>query len=124
RKSYLKPGVMLEPLINQWYAWPHLISPATAAMNMVNAHIRMMRSFIAAPDVHAAAVRNPEMRGGPFVDWPKSAVKDVGALFDKTTREQAHIIKFAEGLNLLNEMLLNEGKGPSLDPLHARMSDH
>ena len=29
----LKPNAMAEPLINQWYAWPYLISPATAASN-------------------------------------------------------------------------------------------
>ncbi|MEO6719971.1 MAG: hypothetical protein ABIN67_06455, partial [Ferruginibacter sp.] len=33
---YLKPNVVLEPLVDKWYAWSHLISPATAAMNIVN----------------------------------------------------------------------------------------
>jgi hypothetical protein len=31
---YLKQNVLMEPLVDQWYAWAHLISPATAAMNI------------------------------------------------------------------------------------------
>ena len=33
-KMYLKPNVVMEPLVDNWYAWSHLISPATAAMNI------------------------------------------------------------------------------------------
>ncbi|HET6936383.1 MAG TPA: hypothetical protein VFI72_16190, partial [Candidatus Angelobacter sp.] len=31
---YLRPNVQVEPLIDHWYAWPHLIPPATAARNI------------------------------------------------------------------------------------------
>ena len=65
QKYYLKPNVQLEPLFNQWYAWAHLISPATAAMNIANSHLNIMQSFVRSPDIHAAAVKNPAMRGGP-----------------------------------------------------------
>lgn len=122
-KSYLKPSVMLEPLVNQWYAWPHLISPATAALNTVNAHLRMMRSFVSAPDIHAAAIKNPAMRGGPFVDLPRTAVNDVRALMEKTIREQAHMIEFAEAIKALNDTLVNEAKGQSLEPFYERIPD-
>ena len=122
-KYYLKPSVMLEPLVNHWYAWPHLIAPATAALNITNAHIRMMRSFISAPDIHAAAVKNPAMSGGPFVDLPRSAVKDVKALVENTVREQAHMIEFAEAVKTLNDILLNEAKGQSLEPFYERIPD-
>ncbi|MEO0768444.1 MAG: hypothetical protein AAFY72_03270, partial [Cyanobacteria bacterium J06649_4] len=29
--GYLRPDVIAEPLINQWYAWSYLIPPATAS---------------------------------------------------------------------------------------------
>ncbi|HKX32300.1 MAG TPA: MBL fold metallo-hydrolase, partial [Blastocatellia bacterium] len=48
---YLKYNVALEPLFNQWYAWPHLIPPATAAMNMVNLHLKIMKSYVSAPEL-------------------------------------------------------------------------
>jgi hypothetical protein len=32
KKLYLKQNILAEPLFNQWYAWPLLIPPASAAM--------------------------------------------------------------------------------------------
>ena len=121
KSYYLRPDVMLEPLVNQWYAWPHLISPTTAAMHVVNGHIRMMRSFISSPDIHAAAVNNPALRGGPFVDLPRSSVGEVKALLDKTLREQVHLIEFAEGVKALNETLSSEATGQTLEPLYEKV---
>src|SRR5215216_2152733 len=67
-RVYLKQNVMVEPLFNQWYAWTHLISPATAAIYMANSHLKIMQSFISAPKIHASALKNPAMIGGPFID--------------------------------------------------------
>lgn len=53
RSVCLKPNVLAEPLFNQWYAWPYLIPPVSAAMYTANAHLKMMESFVAAPQVHA-----------------------------------------------------------------------
>jgi len=36
---YLRPNIVVEPLVDSWYAWAHLIPPATAAMN--KASVRM-----------------------------------------------------------------------------------
>ena len=66
RGLYLRPNIMLEPLVDGWYAWAHLISPATAAMNICGRHAKIMESYVKAPHVHAAAVANPDMLGGPF----------------------------------------------------------
>ena len=62
---YLKPNVLTEPLVCNWYAWTHLLQPITAGMNIVDRHLAIMKSFVQAPQVHAAAVRNPAMLGGP-----------------------------------------------------------
>lgn len=56
---FLKPNVVIEPLVMRWYAWTHLISPATAAMNAAYRHISIMESFIKAPSLHAEAIRTP-----------------------------------------------------------------
>src|SRR5262249_51873236 len=106
--QYLRPNVQLEPLVNQWYAWPHLIAPHTAAMHFANAHVKMMKSFIAAPDFHAAAVNNPAMRGGPFVDLPRSRVADVKALQEKTLKEQSNLIGLADAIKKLSDILSSE----------------
>src|SRR4051812_22054889 len=66
---YLRQNVQVEPLFDQWYAWAHLIAPATAARNVTDRHMKIMDSYISAPQVHAAAVKNPKMLGGPFIDY-------------------------------------------------------
>jgi Diiron non-heme beta-hydroxylase N-terminal domain len=72
-KLYLKPNVVMELLIDQRYAWAHLIAPATAAMNISERHMKIMQSYVKTLEIHAAAVKNPAMLGGPFIDYPGQA---------------------------------------------------
>src|SRR5271155_4974129 len=74
---YLRPNVVVEPLVHHWYAWSHLIAPATAARNVTERHLRIMDSFLQSPAAHAAAVQNPKMLGGPFMDLPAERAKDI-----------------------------------------------
>lgn len=120
---YLKSNVMAEPLVNQWYAWPYLIAPATAAMFIANSHLKIMRSFVASPQVHVSALQSPAMIGGPFINYDTSRVNDIKALLDKTEREQAHMLEFAEAVRALDQMVTSEAVGYSLEPLYARVPD-
>lgn len=86
---YLKPNVVIEPLIEKWYAWAHLISPATAAMNVVGRHLKIMNSYIQSEQIHVAAVKNPKMLGGPFMDYKQSRVEDIKQLKLDTMEHQA-----------------------------------
>ena len=120
-KMYLKPDVIVEPLVNSWYAWPHLVAPATAAMIIANSQVKIMESYIRAPNVHAAAVRNPAMKGGPFLDFEGRRVNEIDELLKKTLKAQAIQISFAEAIKNLNEMLLGEANGQSLEGLYERV---
>lgn len=122
-KLYLKNNVQVEPLFNQWYAWPHLIAPATAAMNVANSHVKIMKSFVMHPDIHAAAVKNPAMRGGPFLDLDVSRSAEVKALLDETVSKQKKMIEFSEAVKTLNNLLGNEAKGTSLETLYSRIPE-
>lgn len=120
-KLYLKSNIQAEPLFNQWYAWPLLIAPASAAMNIANAHLKIMKSYVMAPHIHAAANKNPTMRGGPFIDYDGKRADEIKSLQERTTREQADKIGFAEAVAKLNEFLTTEAKGYSLEPLYAKV---
>ncbi|HEY6186080.1 MAG TPA: MBL fold metallo-hydrolase [Pyrinomonadaceae bacterium] len=122
-KVYLRGDVLAEPLFNQWYAWSSLISPASSAMFVANSHLKIMQSFVAAPQVHVAAHRNPAMRGGPFIAYEASRAKEIAALLEKTTREQAHILAFAADIQQLSRMLAAEASGSSLEPLYERVPE-
>src|SRR3984957_14220650 len=92
---YLRPNVVLEPLVDKWYAWSHLISPATAAMNIVGRHLSIIESYLLAPSIHANAVLNPKMRGGPFMDFGGGRIEEVTALEQQTYQKQEKLIQFA-----------------------------
>jgi len=122
-KVYLKPNLLFEPLFNQWYAWSYLISPGTAAMFVANLHLKIMQSFVNAPQLHISALKNPAMLGGPFINYDASKVPAIKALVDKTTREQQHLLEFAEGVKQLDEILTNEANGYALTPLYEKIPE-
>src|SRR5882757_7978012 len=120
---YLKPNVVIEPLINNWYAWSHLISPATAAMNVVGRHLKIMNSYIQAPQIHAAATKNPKMRGGPFMDLGGTRVEEVKELRNQTLKSQDALIAFAKAVKDLNILLKSRANGYSLEPFYVEVPD-
>ena len=120
---YLKPNVVAEPLFNQWYAWSSLIAPATAAMFVANSHLKIMQSFVAAPQVHVNALKNPAMRGGPFINFNADKAQDIKNLIDTTLKEQAPLLELARAIQSVNDMLAVEANGFSLEPLYAKTPD-
>lgn len=120
---YLRRNVVMEPLVDQWYAWSHLIPPATTAMNIVERHLKIMESFVRGPKIHEAAVKNPAMRGGPFIDLPAERVPDVRALMDLTRCERADMVDFARSIVELDELLRKEALGYSLEPLYPKVPE-
>jgi len=116
---YLKQNVQLEPLVDQWYAWSHLLSPATAARNLTERHLKIMDSYIAAPNVHAAAVKNPKMLGGPFIDYGGKRVEEIKALRSQTLEKRPRLVQLSKALSDLDACLRTKAKGFSLQPLYA-----
>src|SRR5215216_3995029 len=120
---YFRPDVVTEPLFNQWYAWAYLISPITAAMYIANSHLKIMRSFVSAPEVHVAALKNSAMLGGPFLDYDAGKAPEIKALINKTVEEQPHMLKLAEAIKTLDEILQREADGHSLESLYRKVPD-
>jgi L-ascorbate metabolism protein UlaG (beta-lactamase superfamily) len=122
-KLYLKQNVVIEPLINQWYAWSSLLSPATAAMFIANQHLKIMQSFVNSPQVHVMALKNPAMLGGPFINYEAGRSGDIRTLLEKTVREQAHMLELAGAIKSLHEMLVGEADGCSLEAMYRRIPE-
>lgn len=120
---YLKRNVVPEPLVDQWYAWPHLISPATAAMNILERHLKIMNSYILAPQIHATAVKDPKLLGGPFMDYEGNRKEEVKKLKETTLRYNADLIDFAKAVQQLSKLLQNEAKGGSLEELYGKVPE-
>lgn len=123
KKFFLKPNVVIEPLIDRWYAWSHLVSPATAAMNLVGRHLKIMNSYIQSPQIHAAAVKNPKMLGGPFMDYKGGRVEEVKALKERITESSAQLIALRDAILELDKLLKTQAKGYSLESLYEQVPD-
>lgn len=118
---FLKPNVQVEPLFDRWYAWPHLIPPATAARNLSERHLKIMDSYISAPQLHASAVKNPKMLGGPFIDYREQRVPEIAALRAATVRSRPHLLELSSAIADLDSLLRESAKGQSLQPLYEKV---
>jgi len=120
---YLKPNTVIEPLFGRWYAWAHLVSPATAAMSTVGRHMRIMDSYIQAPQIHQEAAKNPKMLGGPFMDYGRNRVAEIKQLKEDTIKNQKNGIELSDAIKELEEMLAQHGNGYSLEPLYEKVPE-
>jgi L-ascorbate metabolism protein UlaG (beta-lactamase superfamily) len=123
KKLFLKQNILAEPLFNQWYAWPYLIPPASAAMYIANSHLKIMQSFVSAPQIHASALKNPAMIGGPFINYDPGKAPDIKRLIDKTVIEQKVLLEFADAIKILDQMLVNDATGYSMESLYSKVPE-
>ena len=119
---YLKQNVAVEPLCNQWYAWAFLLPPVTASLMTANLHVKILQSFVANPAIHAAALKNPALRGAPYVGYEVDQAGEVAALLARTLEEAAPSLQLAQALADLHK-LLAASAGDSLEELYKHMPD-
>ena len=87
---YLRDDVCIDPLVNQWYAWPNLIAPVTYAMYMRKTHRRLMNSFVNNHELLIIANKDQAMDCvGEFVDCVDDEVEALRAFFGKFDSEHA-----------------------------------
>lgn len=119
---HLKDGLIAEPLINSWYAWPMLIAPATLSMITSRLHLRILESYLRAPQVHAAAARHGSLRGGMYLDCD-DAVGQVRELVDGTRKSMADNLDLAAAIGDLEQLLRAKAQGSSLEGLYREVPD-
>lgn len=114
---YLDTSVKIEPLVDRWYAWPHLLAPVQQAINLAYRYLPGARSFVSSPRIHAAAAKNPDMFGGPFIDLPETAVDDMRKLIKETEVARKDALAFVEAFRKLDKEIQATAAGGSLDPI-------
>jgi L-ascorbate metabolism protein UlaG (beta-lactamase superfamily) len=122
-KLYLKPNVVFEPLISNWYAWSHLVSPATAALNFTGRYIPIIDSYLLDPEAHGEAVTNPKMLGGPFMDLKGDRTDEVSNLKSEILKYNNFSIHLSDAIKALDRMLLFEAKGYGLEGFYRRIPE-
>ncbi len=116
---YLRPNVAVEPLIDRWYAWSHLIAPATYARNLTHRHLPIMDSYVAAPDAHAAASANSGLLGGPFVNFANDRSDEIARLAESTRAKRGNLLDLSAAIDALDSLLADRADGHSLEPLYC-----
>ncbi|ACS86833.1 MBL fold metallo-hydrolase [Musicola paradisiaca] len=115
-KLYLKSNVIAEPLWNQWYAWTFLIQPVTAAF-LNEHHLRILESYVEAPDLHAMAAKKSALRGGAFLE-NTGEVAAVQALIEQTKIRLGKHRELVQAIKKLEILLQQEANGGSLDSFY------
>jgi hypothetical protein len=115
RHYFLRSDVVVEPLISRWYAWSHMVSPATACLNIAYRYLPLMESFVSSPSAHVAACNDPKLRGGPFVDLPASSAEQIAELISTTKQELAGMIQFGSDLRSTLRLLMKNADGSSIE---------
>ena len=118
---YLRQNVQMEPLIDHWFAWPHLIPPATWARNVTERHMKIMQAYMTAPEMHAAAVKNPQFMGGPFIDYDGQRVDEIRALYDRIVQSQPYVLELSAAIEQLDSMLRSQARGFSLHAMYQKV---
>lgn len=115
---YLRPNVQVEPLVDYWFAWPHLIPPATYARNLTERYLKILKSYLDAPRLHAHAVRNPKMAGGPFIDFEGEHLEEVKVLYESILAERRPLLELSDAIRQLDALLRANARGYSLLTLY------
>jgi len=120
-KWYLRPEVKVEPLMNGWPVWPHLLPPLQYAMNLANRQLPNLKSFVASPWVHIAASEDPSMLGGPFVCLAESDVPAVREMINDIGERGSELLTIASDFHELDQKLQSAAKGHALDEFYGQV---
>jgi L-ascorbate metabolism protein UlaG (beta-lactamase superfamily) len=120
-RRYLRPDVIVEPLVDRFYAWCHTVAPVQAAMNLAFLQVPLLESYLQSPRVHASASVNPELRGGFFVNIAESRSGEVAELVASIRRDRAGMLDFARAVADAQEIVRQGATGFDLTPLYPRL---
>jgi L-ascorbate metabolism protein UlaG (beta-lactamase superfamily) len=119
----LADSTVIEPLVNQWSAWPQLLSPVPAALHLANYQLPALASYLKDPLSHVAASRDPEMIGGPFVDLPPERAAEVERLLESTKGRLGAHVELARTVTEFHNWLVDEAKGQCLEHFYERIPE-
>jgi L-ascorbate metabolism protein UlaG (beta-lactamase superfamily) len=119
--KFLRSDVIIEPLVDRFYAWLHNVSPVQAAMNLAFLYVPLLESYLQSPRVHINASSNPELRGGFFVNIPESRVGEIRTLLESIKGDRAELLRFAAAIAEAEEIVRDGATGFDLTPLYAKL---
>jgi L-ascorbate metabolism protein UlaG (beta-lactamase superfamily) len=123
KKYRLGEATVAEPLVNRWEAWAHLFPPVVASLHLKEYQLRILKSYLDGPKVHADVCANPKLRSGPFVDVAESRAAEVAAFAQETESKLEDNLRLAKDVIDFQNYLVSEAKGQSLDGFYERLPE-
>jgi L-ascorbate metabolism protein UlaG (beta-lactamase superfamily) len=118
---FLRQDVIVEPLVDGFYAWLHTVAPVQAAMNLAFLQLPLLESYLQSPQVHLNASANPGMRGEFFVQVPEARAGEVRDLVASVKRDRAGMLRLASAVAEAEEIVRQDATGFDLAPLYGRL---
>src|SRR5215472_5415036 len=118
---FLRPDVIIEPLVDGFYAWLHTVAPVQAAMNLAFVQVPLLESYLQSPQVHINASRNPALRGGFFVNVGEGRTEEIRHLLTTIKSDRAELLRFAEAVAEAEEIVRQGATGFDLTPLYPKL---
>lgn len=118
---FLRSNVIIEPLVDKFYVSLNTLAPVQAAMYLAFLQVPMLEAYLQAPSVHISASRNPEMRGGFFVNIDESRAGEVRELLASIRRDRAEMLRLANAIAEAEEIVRQGATGFDLTPLYPKL---
>jgi L-ascorbate metabolism protein UlaG (beta-lactamase superfamily) len=118
---FLRPDVIIEPLVDRFYAWVYTVAPVQAAMNLAFVQVPLLESYLQSPQVHINASSNPALRGGFFVNIEADRAGEIRDLLASIKRDRAGMLRFAEAIAEVEEIVRHGATGFDLTPLYSEL---
>jgi L-ascorbate metabolism protein UlaG (beta-lactamase superfamily) len=113
---YLRSQAMIEPLVDRFYAWTHIVAPIQAATNLAGFQVPLLESYRPNPLVHQAT-GDGRYRAG--ID--ESREMELAALLDAIKGDRADMLGFAAAVAEAEAMLRPNATGADLTLLYPRL---
>lgn len=121
--KFLRPNVIIEPLVDRFYAWLHTVAPVQSTMNLAFRQIPLLEAYLESPETHIAAIASPGLRGGFFVNIPESRIGEIRDVLNSIRRDRADLLRFAEAIAEADEIVRREATGYDLTPLYHKLPE-
>ena len=118
---FLRSNVIIEALVDRFYAWLHTVAPVQASMNLASVQVPLLESYLNSPQVHIAASNNPDLRGGYFVNIEASRSGQVADLVASIKRDRAAMLEFAAAVAAAEDLVRENAVGFDLTPLYSKL---
>ena len=118
---FLRPDVIIEPLVDRFYASLLTVAPVQAAMNLAFMQVPLLESYLQSPQVHIKASRDPRYRGGFFVNIDESRSGEVRDLLAAVKQDRVEMLRFSNAISQAVGTVRQEATGFTLNSLYPKL---